>query len=481
MAGIVGVTGSSESSLVKKTLEKLSHRGGGPVVYELDQTTQGQVSPDGWQMHPGTLSRQGVVLDGAIYNWKELSHEASTVHNALENLYQRNGPSFVSELDGPFALVMAGEDGLFAARDPLGIAPLYQGVYHKAPCFASEVKALLGWAHNIREFPPGHHYRQDEGTMPYYSLEKAEALKMTSDEAVIRLLESLDHAVEKHFALSDNVGAWLSGGLDSSAIAALARTQASELHTFSVGVKGSPDPDYARLVAAFIDAEHHEIEATLDDILAVLPDVIYHLESFDAWLVRSSVMNFMVGKLASDYVPTVFSGEGGDEMLAGYEYLKSIDRADLADELVDITGRLHNTALQRVDRCSAAHGLTVCTPFLDRDVVETAMQIPTDYKLWRNGHMVEKWVLRRAMNGLLPDAVVGRGKAKFWEGSGLSDMLQTYASGVISDAEFEAERALPDGSNLISKEELMYYRIFRERFGLLDDLSFVGRTKGAEA
>lgn len=481
MAGIVGVMGSDESAQVKSALEKLSHRGGnGPVVYEMDRTTQGQVWPEGYQTHSGAFTRHGVMLDGAIYNWQDVCCGASSVHNAIENLYQEHGPGFVSELDGPFALVMAGENGLFAARDPLGIAPLYQGVYRGEPCFASEVKALLGWASDIREFPPGSYYEHGEGTTRYFKLRTADPLRLTSEEASARLLTSLDQAVEKHLALSGGAGSWLSGGLDSSSIAALARSQASELHTFSVGLKGAPDPEYARLVAAFLDADHHEIEMTLDEILAILPEVIYHMESFDAWLIRSSVMNFMVGRLASDYVPTVFSGEGGDEMLAGYEYLKSLEQTEIADELVDITHRLHNTALQRVDRCSSAHGLTVCTPFLDRDVVETAMRIPADYKLRRNGSIVEKWILRRAMSGLLPEEVVERTKAKFWEGSGVEDMLEAHANAAIPDAEFEAERMLPDGSSLISKEELMYYRIFREHFGDLSDLSFVGRTKGAE-
>jgi asparagine synthase (glutamine-hydrolysing) len=303
---------------------------------------------------------------------------------------------------------------------------------------------------------------------------------MKCEEAAVKLLQCLDQAVAKHLALSNDVGAWLSGGLDSSSIAALARTQSPQVHTFSAGLRGAPDPEYARLVAAFIDSEHHELEVSPEGILTVLPDVIYHLESFDALLVRSSIMNYLVGKLASDYVPTVFSGEGGDEMLAGYEYLKSIEQSDLPEELVDITNRLHNTALQRVDRCSAAHGLTVCAPFLDREVVETALRIPPEYKLWRNGTVVGKWVLRQAMSGLLPDVVINRPKAKFWEGSGITDMLKMYADDLISDADFRSERALPDGSRLISKEELMYYRVFREHFGGLTDLSFVGRTKGAD-
>ena len=211
-------------------------------------------------------------------------------------------------------------------------------------------------------------------------------------------------------------------------------------------------------------------------MLAVLPEVIYHLESFDALLVRSSITNYLVAQAASDYVPAVFSGEGGDELFAGYEYLKSLEPEALPDELIDITGRLHNTALQRVDRCAAAHGTLAHVAFLDPDVAAYALQIPIEYKL-RDG--IEKWILRRAMDGALPERVLSRTKAKFWAGAGVGDLLARYADAEITNADFRRERRLSNGWMLDSKEEMLYYRIFREWFGTMADLSWMGRSKGA--
>jgi asparagine synthase (glutamine-hydrolysing) len=215
---------------------------------------------------------------------------------------------------------------------------------------------------------------------------------------------------------------------------------------------------------------------TFGEMLAVLPTVIYHLESFDALLVRSSITNYLVAKAAADYVPAVFSGEGGDELFAGYEYLKALDPAALPDELIDITGRLHNTALQRVDRSAAAHDTVAHVGFLDPDVVDYALRIPIEWKLLNR---TEKWILRLALDGMLPASVLNRTKSKFWEGAGVGELLARYADDNIRVDDFERERQLPDGSQLNSREELMYYRIFREHFGEFGDLTWLGRTKGA--
>jgi asparagine synthase (glutamine-hydrolysing) len=211
-------------------------------------------------------------------------------------------------------------------------------------------------------------------------------------------------------------------------------------------------------------------------MLAVLPRVIYHLESFDALLVRSSITNYLAAKAAADYVPAVFSSEGGDELFAGYAYLKSLDPAQLDGELIDMTGRLHNTALQRVDRCASAHGMVAYVAFLDPDVVDYALRIPVKYKLHGD---VEKWILRQAMDGTLPEPVLNRTRAKFWEGAGVGELLANFASRYVSDHGFDQERTLPGGLVLNSKEELMYYRIFREHFGNFDNFAWMGRTKGA--
>jgi asparagine synthase (glutamine-hydrolysing) len=214
-------------------------------------------------------------------------------------------------------------------------------------------------------------------------------------------------------------------------------------------------------------------------LVEALPDVIYHLESFDPLLVRSSLTNYLVAKRASEYVPSAFSGEGADELFGGYAYLRMLPPDQLPSELLDITHRLHNTALQRVDRSASAHGLAAHVAFLDLDVVDYAMRIPPHLKLYRNGTIIEKWILRRALTDMLPESVLWRRKAKFWQGAGVGELLAQRADESIADEDFKRERVLANGWMLGAKEELWYYRIFRELFGELDSLSWMGRTKGS--
>lgn len=185
-------------------------------------------------------------------------------------------------------------------------------------------------------------------------------------------------------------------------------------------------------------------------------------------------MNKNANHSACPYCDEIY--RGGDELFAGYEYLKDIDKEKLKEELMDITGRLHNTALQRVDRSASAHGTVAHVGFLDSDVVDYALKIPVKYKI-RNG--IEKWILRKAMENELPEKVLYRKKAKFWQGAGVSDMISDYAEKKITDGDFMRERKLKNGWVLNSKEELLYYRYFKEYFGELEDLSWMGRTKGA--
>jgi asparagine synthase (glutamine-hydrolysing) len=479
LAGIVGISASDRVEWAEAALTKIEHRGGaGRSVRSSADGTLGEVWPsaqDAW--HAG-LDEQRLALDGEIYNWTDLAARSANPLAALSSAYEEKGPEFVGDLDGPFAVAIAGPQGLFLARDPLGRAPLYYGHCDRELYFASELKALLEQEGDISEFPPGHYYEPGEGLVRYGKIEKRPSLDLPEDKVAEELRGHLASSVAKR-SCNGEVGAWLSGGIDSATMAALARCQLPRLQTFVAGVEGAPDLEYARAVAEFVGTEHHECTCSLREMLAILPDVIYHLESFDALLVRSSVTNFLVGRLASEHVAAVLSGEGGDELFAGYAYLKDLEMEEIPDELVDITRRLHNTALQRVDRCSASHGLVARTGFLDQEVVDYALRIPPEMKLRGEEDQVEKWILRRAMDGMLPRAVLTRTKAKFWEGAGVKGLLAAHAEETISDAEFAAERSLGGGITLNSKEELLYYRIFRDLFGADLDPALVGRTKGA--
>ena len=312
------------------------------------------------------------------------------------------------EKDSPLALAYVDRRGLHLLRDGLGVAPLYYGEIDGVLAFASEIKALVGQAERIKEFPPGHWYHPKKGLVKFFDLQPVPPLTIEAEEAATRLRACLKKSI-KGYAETGEVGSLLSGGLDSSTMAALARPYLEELHTFAVGLKGAPDLHYARQIAGHIRSEHHEATASFDELLKVLPEVIYHLESFDAPLIRSSLTHYLVTKMAAEYVPAVFSGEGSDELFAGYSYIKKLPPEKLPEELIDITRRLHNTALQRVDGMTAANGLVAYMSFLDPEVVSLALRIPPEYKLYRgDGQPVEKWILRKAMEGILPRILTGR-------------------------------------------------------------------------
>jgi asparagine synthase (glutamine-hydrolysing) len=261
------------------------------------------------------------------------------------------------------------------------------------------------------------------------------------------------------------VGVFLSGGLDSSLIAAIAARWAKEhggrLKTFAVGLEDSSDLLAARSVAQFLDTEHHERIYTPQELHDAVPHVVRSIEHFDPSLVRSSVPNFLLAEMTAKHVKVVLTGEGADELFAGYEYVHDIEDLDeLHEELVRSLEALHNLNLQRTDRVTMAHGLEARVPFLDREMIALALRLHPERKTTGDGEM-EKQLLREAFVGWIPDEVLWRVKEQFGDGSGAADVLTDELESEISDAEFEAERYAIDPP-LRTKEELAYYRIFSE-------------------
>mgnify|MGYP000905354970 CR=1 FL=1 len=440
MKGLIGIEGKENARFADEMLSKIQHRGKyGKIVKMTDDFILGAAANE-----KGLIIRE----DKGTLTYSTTDREDSVK-------------------------ISARDKKIIVKRDKFGVEPLY---YTYLPgdrlAIASEIKSLVQFNGDIKELLPGHIL--EEGTQKkYFELSKSPILQWSQRELSRLLKDTLGNAITGRIK-KGKMGAWLSGGLDSSVISAILRKNVDELHTFSVGFLNAPDLRYARIAADYIRSNHHERIISFENLMETLPKVIYHLESFDPLLVRSSIMNYFVSELASEYVDEVFSGEGGDELFAGYLYIKEMPRDLVEDELIDITKRLHNTALQRVDRCSSAFGVTAHVPFLDEKVVDLAVRIPVDHKIYDK---MEKWILRLALVDDLPNDVLMRTKSKFWEGSGIGEHFFSYAEGLVSDSDFENEREIKCGWKLSSKEELMYYRVFREHFGELEDLEWMGRSK----
>src|SRR5918998_1373336 len=374
--------------------------------------------------------------------------------------------SFRSELNGMFAFIAAGSGRFVAARDPVGIKPLYWAQRDGAARFASEMHAFdEAWRPLVEPFPPGCVWTPEEGLRQFASVIPETLEAPPRDEMISGTREALIHAVERQMMGDVPVGVFLSGGLDSSLVAAIAARwvarEGTVLHTFAVGTEGSPDLLAARTVAGFLGTEHHEIDYRAAEALESLPGVVRAIESFDPGLVRSAVPNYMLARMTRQHVRVVLTGEGADELFAGYSYLRDFTEAeDLRVELERTVKSLHNLNLQRCDRVTMAHAVEARVPFLDREVIEWALRVPASAKLSPPGQP-EKKLLREAFDGWLPDELLWREKAEFGDGSGARDVLTREVEGTVSDEELEAERGAVDPP-LRTKEEVAYYRVWRE-------------------
>lgn len=495
MCGIAGSFPSSNTKLISAGIKKIKHRG--PDDDAVVKTKKGALGHarlsiiDVQQGHqPMANGDTWIAFNGEVYNFldlkslidKQLATNSDT--EVVLQLFQQLGPDCVALFDGMFALAIMENGSLFLARDPLGIKPLYYTLAEGTLYFASEIKALYEISSNIEEFPAGHWWHSEYGMRQYHHINNATIYRKHNDsnvdhEVLSSIREKLKNAVEKRMIADDDVpvGVSLSGGLDSSIVAAFARSQREDLNTFVVGVAEGEDLEASFQVANHLETNHHVYQYSLNEMVNVLPEVIYHLESFDAPLIRSAIPNYFLAKLASDHVKVILTGEGADELYAGYEYLYNIDDPDkLQDELLIITENLHNTNLQRADRMSMAHGIEARVPFLDKEFVDFSLALPPLWKI-SNDEQIEKQLLREACKGIIPDEILNRPKSKFSDGAGSIDLLSNYANNKISDTEFIQHQDIVDNFKLRSKEELFYYQIFQGIFGENLSLDIVGRTR----
>ncbi|HVX44878.1 MAG TPA: asparagine synthase (glutamine-hydrolyzing) [Mycobacteriales bacterium] len=434
---------------------------------------------------PLTTSRSEnwLVANGEIYNHNDLRAQlpgpfgTDSDSEVILHVLADGGPAGIHRMRGMYAFCAAGPDGqVVLGRDPLGVKPLYWARHEDRMLVASELRAFPDEVRPaVAEFPPGHHWTPADGLVPFVDLH-TEPLGAgrplgppftARGQAQSAIRESLVRSVRQRMMADVPVGVFLSGGLDSSIVAAImARESApgARVRSFAAGTPGSPDLEAARLVAEHLGLEHHERIYTDDEVIAVLPEVVRSTESYEPSLIRSAVPNYLLAELAARHVKVVLTGEGADELFAGYHHLRELDVAALRTALADGIETLHHLNLQRCDRVTMAHGLEARVPFLSQELIAVAHRIPLEWKLLGEDgqdRANEKAILREAFAGCLPPEILWRRKEQFGDGSGTADVMARQAENLVPDTGWAAVR-IPGLPKARSREELGYQRIFAD-------------------
>ena len=434
-----------------------------------------------------------LAANGEIYNHKELRDQFTDYNFSTKSdcevilpLYEKYGPDFLDKLNGIFAFAIydSHKDEYFIARDHMGIIPLYIGWDEKNVFYvSSELKALEGQCEKIELFPPGQYLISSENKFKKWYIRDWEYFDNVKslESDITKLRESLEDAVKRQLMSDVPYGVLLSGGLDSSITSAIAKkysekrietddTQRAwwpQLHSFSVGLKGSPDLAAARKVANYIGTVHHEIIFTIQEGLDAIKDVIYNLETYDITTVRASTPMYLMARVIKSMgIKMVLSGEGADELFGGYLYFHKAPSAEsFHEETVRKLKKLHMYDCLRANKSLAAWGVEGRVPFLDKEFIDVAMTLNPKDKMIDNQRM-EKWILRKAFQDYLPDEILWRQKEQFSDGVGYSwiDSLKQYVSDLISDQEMADAKIKFPIKTPTTKEEYYYRSLFSEHF-----------------
>ncbi|MGD8237190.1 MAG: asparagine synthase-related protein [Armatimonadota bacterium] len=471
MSGIAGVIGENASTAsVSVMLEALRHRGpDGQWTGEVNECALGACTSDlGPEKGTGHARDDTTVLvfDGEIYN--ERPEGTSDAQVALE-LYQQHGRLFAAHLHGAFACAVCDDGDLVLARDSVGIRPLYWGEDDEGSLhFASECKALARIVTTVQELSPATVFSLKAGVQSYLPVYPPVSMPGTVEEAKLELRRLLFGATERRLADGAVGGALLSGGLDSSIIAAIAHELKPDLKAFTVGIEGAADLENAACMADYLGIEHTVQLFGPQDIKQLVPTAVYALESFDEDCVSGAIANLVASELAFKETNCILSGEGGDELNGGYLLLKDLPndeaRRRTMDRLIDVA---YNTALQRLDRAMMYNSINYRTPLLDTEVTAFCLQMPVGWKVHPNGdgRFVEKWLLREAFRDMLPEPIYRREKLRFSGGTGTDPAIESISDEIIARKELTDEtRDTPSGYHLNSPKELHYYRIFQQHF-----------------
>ena len=509
MCSIIGVFGPGAyhdmTALRRKALERSQrqrHRGpdwsgvhvdgGAILVHERLAIVDPEGGSQPLRSRDGELA---LAVNGEIYNHRELKRDLMQPYafltgsdcEVINALYREEAPeSFLNRLNGIFAFALwdRARCRVLIARDAIGVCPIYWGHDPDGLLWvASEMKALADICPDVAQFPPGHFFDGASGKLvryyaqPWRSYATTERVNVSAQE----LREALERAVHRQLMSDVPYGVLLSGGLDSSLVAAcaarFARRRIEEddraeawwprLHSFAIGLEGSPDLAAAAVAATAVGTVHHGFRFTFDEGLDALPEVIRHVETYDVTTIRASTpMYLLARRIKAIGVKMVLSGEGADEVFGGYLYFhKAPSAREFHAETVRKLDALYLYDCLRANKSMMAWGVEPRVPFLDREFLDVAMGMDAAAKMAGGGRM-EKTPLREAFAGYLPDSILWRQKEQFSDGVGYGwiDGLKAYAASHVSDEDFggAAERFAINPP--LSKEAYLYRCLFEQYF-----------------
>ncbi|MFT4611036.1 MAG: asparagine synthase (glutamine-hydrolyzing) [Psychroserpens sp.] len=434
-----------------------------------------------------------LAANGEIYNHRELRKQFPNYDFQTESdcevilaLYKEKGVDFLDDMNGifGFAIYDTEKDEYFVARDHMGIIPLYIGWDQYGTFYvASELKALEGTCTKIELFPPGHYMSSKDGEfVQWYKRDWTDYDAVKENEtSIAEVKEALEAAVHRQLMSDVPYGVLLSGGLDSSVVSAIAKKYAQkriesgdekeawypQTHSFAVGLEGSPDLAAAQKVADHIGTVHHEIKFTIQEGLDAIKDVIYNIETYDITTIRSSTPMYLMARVIKSMgIKMVLSGEGADEIFGGYLYFhKAPNAREFHEETVRKLDKLHMYDCLRANKSLAAWGIEGRVPFLDKEFIDVAMRINPQDKMI-NGERMEKWVVRKAFEDMIPESVAWRQKEQFSDGVGYSwiDTLKELVDKEVTDEQMASAKFRYPIQTPINKEEYYYRSIFEGHF-----------------
>ena len=490
IAAIYGMNLISPEKEISQMLKRIAHRGNSLFeTYRLDKAMLGanrlKIVDREKGAQPITNERNTVfvIFNGEIYNFLELkkilqqkNHIFRTTCDTevLVHLYEEYGADLVDKLDGMFAFFLFDleKDSYLIARDPFGIKPIYFAQKNNCIYFASEAKAFLDiGVKKIQELLPAH-YMQNGKIIKYYEIKDNEN---TDEQHVIeeKLRELIKKSIKKRVQTDLPLGVLFGGGIDSSIVLMNSLEYHNDVTAFTIGFRNSEDVIVASRLSKEKKFDHLIYEPKREEILELIPKVVYQTESFEPNMIRGSILSYLLSRAVKEHeINVLLCGEGSDEIFAGYGDFLLYNEEKIKNEIRLFLNDLFRTQLQRVDRTSMAFTQEVRVPFLDKELVEYALSIPPKMKISKNPErlITTKYILRKAFEIEIPDYICYRDKITLMEGAGLGDVanaeniLYDYANTKINEKDFKKYSEYCKRYELKDKEELYYFLIFLEYY-----------------